>query len=164
MITNTTLKAQAVKVAKIPTFTWFTKTAQIPLLGTYLADAAAQQASTGKKYLVGIVLYNLPDRQLSFYFLLFPEAYLCTGIVLPLTRGASTPSAMAAKRFTNSSSIRLSCKSNVRCQQLKVIRHSYQPLLRVPFCSGRCHRRTLCISKPRHKPQCSKMRQCVSGI
>jgi len=61
-ITDATQKAKALKVANIPTFTWFDTASKVPDLGTYLADAAALQASSGSKYLVQIVVYDLPDR------------------------------------------------------------------------------------------------------
>ncbi len=61
-ITDSTTAAKAAKVANIPTFTWFDQIAKTPLLGTYLADAAAKQAASGQKYLVQIVVYDLPDR------------------------------------------------------------------------------------------------------
>ena len=61
-ITDPTTAAKAAKVANIPTFTWFDQIAKTPLLGTYLADAAAKQAASGQKYLVQIVVYDLPDR------------------------------------------------------------------------------------------------------
>lgn len=49
-------------MANIPTFTWFDAVAKVPTLGTYLADASAQGKANGKKYLVQIVVYDLPDR------------------------------------------------------------------------------------------------------
>ncbi|KAG8918020.1 hypothetical protein FRC03_011292 [Tulasnella sp. 419] len=61
-ITDATLKAKALKVKDIPTFTWFDVMAKVPQLDTYLADARAQQTSTGKKLIVQIVIYDLPDR------------------------------------------------------------------------------------------------------
>jgi cellulose 1,4-beta-cellobiosidase len=61
-ITDPTTAANAAKVANIPTFTWFDQVAKVPTLGTYLADAAAKQAASGQKYLVQIVVYDLPDR------------------------------------------------------------------------------------------------------
>jgi cellulose 1,4-beta-cellobiosidase len=61
-ITDSTLKAKALKVANIPTFTWFDVVAKVPTLGTYLSSAHAQQQSTGQKQLVQIVVYDLPDR------------------------------------------------------------------------------------------------------
>ncbi|PPQ98813.1 hypothetical protein CVT24_003367 [Panaeolus cyanescens] len=61
-ITDSTLKAKALKVASIPTFIWFDVIAKTPTLGTYLADASAKQKAEGKKYIVQIVVYDLPDR------------------------------------------------------------------------------------------------------
>jgi cellulose 1,4-beta-cellobiosidase len=61
-ITDSAQKAKALKVAKIPTFTWFDVIAKAADLGTYLADASAQQKSTGQKLIVQIVVYDLPDR------------------------------------------------------------------------------------------------------
>ncbi|TFK40402.1 cellobiohydrolase II-I [Crucibulum laeve] len=61
-ITDPTLKAKALKVKDIPTFTWFDVVAKTSQLGTYLADADAKAKTTGKKYLVQIVVYDLPDR------------------------------------------------------------------------------------------------------
>ncbi|CAE6510086.1 unnamed protein product [Rhizoctonia solani] len=61
-ISDSTVAAKAAKVANIPTFTWFDVRAKVPTLGTYLADAQAKYVSTGKKQLVQIVVYDLPDR------------------------------------------------------------------------------------------------------
>jgi len=61
-ISDSTLKAQALKVKDIPTFIWFDVIAKTPDLGKYLAEAKAKQDSTGKKQLVQIVVYDLPDR------------------------------------------------------------------------------------------------------
>jgi len=61
-MTDATLAAKALKVASIPTFTWFDVIAKVPDLGTYLADAQAQQKSSGNKMMVQIVVYDLPDR------------------------------------------------------------------------------------------------------
>ncbi|KAH8099595.1 cellobiohydrolase II [Cristinia sonorae] len=61
-ITDPTLAAKAASVAKIPTFTWFDTVDKVPQLGTYLADAQSIQKSTGKKQIVQIVVYDLPDR------------------------------------------------------------------------------------------------------
>ncbi|KAG8925216.1 hypothetical protein FRC02_009822 [Tulasnella sp. 418] len=61
-ITDATLKAKALKVKDIPTFIWFDVRAKVPQLETYLADARAQQTATGKKLIVQIVIYDLPDR------------------------------------------------------------------------------------------------------
>lgn len=52
----------AASVANIPTFTWFDSVSKIPDLDTYLSDASAKGKSSGKKYLVQIVVYDLPDR------------------------------------------------------------------------------------------------------
>ncbi|GLB34786.1 putative glycosyl hydrolase family 6 [Lyophyllum shimeji] len=62
LITDATQKAKALKVAQIPTFTWFDVIAKVPTLGTYLADASAKGKASGQKYLVQIVVYDLPDR------------------------------------------------------------------------------------------------------
>ncbi|KAJ7286272.1 cellobiohydrolase II [Mycena rebaudengoi] len=61
-ISDATLKAKALKVAQIPTFTWFDTIAKVPDLGTYLADASAKGKASGTKYIVQIVVYDLPDR------------------------------------------------------------------------------------------------------
>ncbi|KAF9007904.1 cellobiohydrolase II-I [Cyathus striatus] len=61
-ITDATLKANALKIADIPTFTWFDAVAKVPTLGEYLADASAKGKASGTKYLVQIVVYDLPDR------------------------------------------------------------------------------------------------------
>lgn len=61
-IKDSTLAAKAAKVASIPTFTWLDVMAKVPDLGTQLADALSIQTSTGKKQLVQIVIYDLPDR------------------------------------------------------------------------------------------------------
>jgi len=61
-ISDATLAAKAAKVANIPTFTWFDVMAKVPTLGEYLADAQAKYVATGKKQLVQIVVYDLPDR------------------------------------------------------------------------------------------------------
>ncbi|KAF8610091.1 cellobiohydrolase [Ceratobasidium sp. AG-I] len=61
-ITSATTAAKAATVANIPTFTWFDVRAKVPTLGTYLADAQAKYTSTGKKQLVQIVVYDLPER------------------------------------------------------------------------------------------------------
>lgn len=62
LVSDATLKAKILKVASIPTFIWFDLVAKTPTLGTYLAEASALARSTGKKYLVQIVVYDLPDR------------------------------------------------------------------------------------------------------
>jgi len=60
--TNPSLATKAAKVAQVPTFTWFDVASKVPTLGTYLAAAQALQTSSGNKYLVQIVIYDLPDR------------------------------------------------------------------------------------------------------
>ncbi|KAG7448217.1 cellulase CEL6B [Guyanagaster necrorhizus] len=61
-ITDSTMASKALEVAQIPTFTWLDAVAKVPNLGTYLAEAQSLQASSGQKYLVQIVIYDLPDR------------------------------------------------------------------------------------------------------
>ncbi|KAJ3489002.1 hypothetical protein NLI96_g2458 [Meripilus lineatus] len=61
-ITDSTQKAKALSVAKVPTFTWFDTVSKVADLGTYLADAQSIQQSTGQKQIVQIVVYDLPDR------------------------------------------------------------------------------------------------------
>lgn len=61
-ISDSTVAAKAAKVANIPTFTWLDVRAKVPTLGTYLADAQSKYQSTGKKQIVQIVVYDLPDR------------------------------------------------------------------------------------------------------
>jgi cellulose 1,4-beta-cellobiosidase len=61
-ISDSSLAEKAAQVAKVPTFTWFDVASKVPTLGTYLADAQSLQTSTGNKYLVQIVIYDLPDR------------------------------------------------------------------------------------------------------
>lgn len=43
----------------------FDVASKVPTLGTYLADAEALQTSSGEKYLVQIVIYDLPDVSLT---------------------------------------------------------------------------------------------------
>ncbi|PPQ93241.1 hypothetical protein CVT25_015239 [Psilocybe cyanescens] len=62
LISDSTQKAKALSVAKVPTFTWFDVIAKTPQLGTYLADASSQAKAAGTKALVQIVVYDLPDR------------------------------------------------------------------------------------------------------
>jgi cellulose 1,4-beta-cellobiosidase len=67
LISDPTLKAKALKVKDIPTFTWFDVIAKTPDLGKYLADASAKAQASGQKYLVQIVVYDLPDRDCAAY-------------------------------------------------------------------------------------------------
>lgn len=50
------------KVKDIPTFTWFDVIAKTGDLGKYLADADSIYRRTGRKQIVQIVVYDLPDR------------------------------------------------------------------------------------------------------
>ncbi|PPR05310.1 hypothetical protein CVT26_011569 [Gymnopilus dilepis] len=62
LISDATLKSKALSVANIPTFIWFDTVEKVPLLSQYLGNASALQKSSGEKYLVQIVVYDLPDR------------------------------------------------------------------------------------------------------
>ncbi|PBK78663.1 cellobiohydrolase II-I [Armillaria solidipes] len=62
VMTSSTMASKALEIAQVPTFTWFDAVAKVPDLGTYLADAQSLQTSSGKNYLVQIVVYDLPDR------------------------------------------------------------------------------------------------------
>jgi cellulose 1,4-beta-cellobiosidase len=66
-ISDASLKAKALKVKDIPTFTWFDVIAKTGDLGTYLADADRKGKAEGKKYIVQIVVYDLPDRDCAAY-------------------------------------------------------------------------------------------------
>ncbi|KAL0961255.1 hypothetical protein HGRIS_006217 [Hohenbuehelia grisea] len=61
-ISDSSLKAKALKVKEIPTFIWFDIVAKTPDLGTYLKDASEKGKRENKKYIVQIVVYDLPDR------------------------------------------------------------------------------------------------------
>ncbi|CAK5265179.1 unnamed protein product [Mycena citricolor] len=61
-ISDATLKAKALSVAKIPTFTWLDTVSKVPQLATYLSAASAQGKSSGTPSIVQIVVYDLPDR------------------------------------------------------------------------------------------------------
>lgn len=61
-MTDATLKAKALEVAKVPNFIWLDVVAKVPTLGTYLASASALGKSSGNPQLVQIVVYDLPDR------------------------------------------------------------------------------------------------------
>jgi cellulose 1,4-beta-cellobiosidase len=63
-ISDSTLAAKAAKVASIPTFIWIDAAAKVADLGTYLADAASKEG----KYLVQIVIYDLPDVRMIFSY------------------------------------------------------------------------------------------------
>jgi cellulose 1,4-beta-cellobiosidase len=67
LISDASTKAKALKVKDIPTFTWFDVIAKTGDLGTYLADADRKARAEGKKYIVQIVVYDLPDRDCAAY-------------------------------------------------------------------------------------------------
>lgn len=56
LITDASLKAKALSVKNIPTFTWLDTISKVPTLETYLKDAGA------KNQLLQIVVYDLPNR------------------------------------------------------------------------------------------------------
>ncbi|GAB1315297.1 1,4-beta-D-glucan cellobiohydrolase cel6b [Madurella fahalii] len=53
------------KVRRISTFVWASKRADLSNIDDAIASARAAQRRTGKKQIVGLVLYNLPDRDCS---------------------------------------------------------------------------------------------------
>ncbi|KAJ8521554.1 hypothetical protein ONZ45_g1754 [Pleurotus djamor] len=59
------LADKALAVAEVPTFIWISDTAAVPTISTYLQDARDIEASTGRKQVVNIEVYNLPDRDCS---------------------------------------------------------------------------------------------------
>ncbi|CAE6456391.1 unnamed protein product [Rhizoctonia solani] len=59
------LAAKAAKVAQVPVFSWVYDTSSVNDITGYLKDAAAVQKKTGKKQIVQLVIYNLPDRDCS---------------------------------------------------------------------------------------------------
>lgn len=61
-MTDSTLKAKASAVAKVPNFIWLDQSNKVTNLKTYLADASSLQSSSGSQYLVQIVIYDLPNR------------------------------------------------------------------------------------------------------
>ncbi|EUC61641.1 cellobiohydrolase II [Rhizoctonia solani AG-3 Rhs1AP] len=62
---NVDLAAKAAKVARVPVFSWIYDTSSVSDITGYLEDAAAIQKKTGKKQIVQLVIYNLPDRDCS---------------------------------------------------------------------------------------------------
>ncbi|QRV95446.1 glycoside hydrolase family 6 protein [Ceratobasidium sp. AG-Ba] len=62
---KTELAAKAAEVAKVPTFIWISDTKAVDSISTYLKDAQSIQKKTGKKQIVQLVVYNLPDRDCS---------------------------------------------------------------------------------------------------
>ncbi|CAE6502751.1 unnamed protein product [Rhizoctonia solani] len=59
------LAAKAAKVAQVPSFIWISDTAAVSTISGYLKNASDIQKSTGKKQIVQLVVYNLPDRDCS---------------------------------------------------------------------------------------------------
>ncbi|KAK0629462.1 glycoside hydrolase family 6 protein [Bombardia bombarda] len=53
------------KVQKVGTFVWVADRAGLANIDAAIASARAEQRKTGKKQIVGLVLYNLPDRDCS---------------------------------------------------------------------------------------------------
>ncbi|KDN37480.1 hypothetical protein RSAG8_10142, partial [Rhizoctonia solani AG-8 WAC10335] len=62
---KTDLAAKAAKVARVPVFSWIYDSSSVSDITGYLEDAAAIQKKTGKKQIVQLVIYNLPDRDCS---------------------------------------------------------------------------------------------------
>ncbi|CAE6402966.1 unnamed protein product [Rhizoctonia solani] len=62
---KTDLATKAAKVARVPVFSWIYDTSSVSDITGYLKDAAAIQKKTGKKQIVQLVIYNLPDRDCS---------------------------------------------------------------------------------------------------
>ncbi|KAG8681468.1 hypothetical protein FRC11_001076, partial [Ceratobasidium sp. 423] len=62
---KTDLAAKAAKVARVPVFSWIYDTSSVSDITGYLEDAAATQKKTGKKQIVQLVIYNLPERDCS---------------------------------------------------------------------------------------------------
>lgn len=53
------------KVQEVASFVWIANLASLPAIDTTIAAARAKQQQTGVKQVVGMVLYNLPDRDCS---------------------------------------------------------------------------------------------------
>jgi cellulose 1,4-beta-cellobiosidase len=64
---NDTLNAARTRTVqqKISTFTWITTRSALPGITTAIKEARAQRKPRGKRVMVGLVLYNLPDRDCS---------------------------------------------------------------------------------------------------
>jgi cellulose 1,4-beta-cellobiosidase len=64
---NDTLNAARTRTVqqKISTFTWVTTRAGLSSIPTAITEARAQSEGGGKRIMVGLVLYNLPDRDCS---------------------------------------------------------------------------------------------------
>jgi cellulose 1,4-beta-cellobiosidase len=57
--------ARAKTVQSVGTFTWIANLASIPAINTAISEARNAKARTGNNQIVGLVLYNLPDRDCS---------------------------------------------------------------------------------------------------
>ena len=57
--------ARVRKVQKISTFVWISRMSELPRIDDSIKKAREVQRRTGKKQIVGLVLYNLPDRDCS---------------------------------------------------------------------------------------------------
>ena len=63
---NDTLNAAKTRtVQKTGTFVWIANVASLPNIATAISEARAAQRKTGKKQIVQLVLYDLPDRDCS---------------------------------------------------------------------------------------------------
>lgn len=64
---NDTLNAARTRTVqrRVSTFTWITSRSALPGITTAIGEARAQKKSTRKRIMVGLVLYNLPDRDCS---------------------------------------------------------------------------------------------------
>ncbi|KAG8735884.1 hypothetical protein FRC11_002964, partial [Ceratobasidium sp. 423] len=59
---KTELATKAAKVAEVSTFIWIADTASVSTISGYLEAAQKVEQETGKKQIVQMVVYNLPDR------------------------------------------------------------------------------------------------------
>ena len=57
--------AKVRKVQQTSTFVWVSRLSELPRIDDAIKAARAAQRKTGKKQIVGLVLYNLPDRDCS---------------------------------------------------------------------------------------------------
>ncbi|KAK7051322.1 hypothetical protein VNI00_004822 [Paramarasmius palmivorus] len=64
-IADPELKAKALSVKEVPVFIWLDSFAAVDSLESYLKEASDLGKAEGKKYLVQIVVYNLPERDCS---------------------------------------------------------------------------------------------------
>ncbi|KAJ8490172.1 hypothetical protein ONZ45_g13303 [Pleurotus djamor] len=59
------LADRALAVADVPTFIWIDRTSVVPTISEFLRDARTIQTTTGRKQIVNLAVYNLPDRDCS---------------------------------------------------------------------------------------------------